>query len=418
MAESSKKLGILLIASFLLFITTPLLLGVIGINSETKFKFNTKEGLKSFPKQFEAFFNSNFGLRRFFISSFYFVKIKVLQERVVGENTSSVNITIKEAKPNSPSSYSVNSVAESPTFKDSIQVNKMQDTSSFTKKTPNSEGKKYKTGQFKEDYSVIAGKKDWLFYAPTTDGYGLEDFKGRIILTQEELLKIKATLEEQRNWLRKKGIKYLVVICPNKQTIYPEYLPEWIVKEKGSSTVQDQITSYLSKNSDIEIVDLRKTLLNQKTKNKKNLYYKTDTHWNQLGTFYAYQEIMKHIIAPDSMDLPVRLIDYKITYIPRKGGDISAMIGLEDFYDDTEISFTLKKKVQKKLKSAFVSHDSYYIKLEPFFKASFDTIQNVPFFENNFDYERIERFNPEIFVYEIVERYQGIFMKDNPPEIK
>jgi len=414
----SKIINRFLIGFFLLFIISPLIVANLYSSNKDAFSFDRIKQASDFPEEFENYFNSNFGLRKFFISSFYFVQIRILKEKVIANAANSVAVN----EVNSAELHSKNTISEVPhsadTTKKEVREVKEAVAINMESNKTTSDSKKYKSGEFKEDYSFIAGINDWLFYASANDGYGLDDFKGKIILTNEELLKIKNNITEQRDWLRKRNIQYLVVVCPNKQTIYPEYLPEWLAKQKGSYTVADQLVSYIKKNSDIDIVDLRKQLLLKKKESKKTLYYKTDTHWNKLGAFYAYQDIMKHITIPDSVHLPLSLNDYKINYVKKKGGDISTMVGLEDFYDDVEVNFTVKNKVSPKLGKILFIHDSYYYIMADFFNESFEEVKEEQFFANIFNYKLIEEFKPDIVIYEVVERYQGMFLKDNPSEIK
>jgi alginate O-acetyltransferase complex protein AlgJ len=260
---------------------------------------------------------------------------------------------------------------------------------------------------------IITGKDGWLFYSSSTDGITIDDCEGKIELTGEELSKIKTNLEEQAEWLRKKNIPYILVICPSKHTIYAEYLPGSIKKGR---TIFDQILDYLKKNSNIRIIDLRNTLLSNKKNHSYNLYYKTDTHWNSLGAFLAYQEIMRAIPNVD----PLKLSDFTIKGLETKGRDIPDMIGLEKFYTDQQILFNRKSGSVSpvKMKSLMVFNDSYFSYMRPFFQNHFDTISERSHFWNSFDYKAINELKPEIVIYQLTERYEKQLLRDNPEEIK
>ena len=63
--------------------------------------------------------------------------------------------------------------------------------------------------------------------------------------------------------------------------------------------------------------------------------YLTDTHWNSLGAFYGYKEIINSV--PEELPGPdkLSLSDYDIKIKQTHGdGDIAAMINLKGFFYD------------------------------------------------------------------------------------
>jgi alginate O-acetyltransferase complex protein AlgJ len=74
---------------------------------------------------------------------------------------------------------------------------------------------------------VLIGKNNWLFF---TESNLIDDFVGADPFTQAELETWRSNLEHKRDWLAKHGIRYLFVVAPNKQTIYPEYLPDYLAE--------------------------------------------------------------------------------------------------------------------------------------------------------------------------------------------
>lgn len=95
--------------------------------------------------------------------------------------------------------------------------------------------------------TVLIGKEDWLFY---TGDNVINQYKGKLQYTTEELEKIRVNLEQRKEWLGQQGIPFYIMIAPNKHTIYSEYLPNYIVKE-NDQTKLDQVIKYLKQYSTI-----------------------------------------------------------------------------------------------------------------------------------------------------------------------
>ena len=186
---------------------------------------------------------------------------------------------------------------------------------------------------------VILGKKEWLFFGQ--DGL-IEDYRGQEPLSIHQLEQWRIVLEQRRDWLSRQGIEYLVVIVPNKQTIYPEYLPNWITRYQEKTRL-DQMIEYFNDHTDFKILDLRDALLQEK--GEEELYYRTDTHWNALGAFFGYQEISERLSErfPQIQSLP--LSDFTLSQDETEGLDLAARLGLKDLFSDREIRLTPKHSV-------------------------------------------------------------------------
>ena len=92
----------------------------------------------------------------------------------------------------------------------------------------------------------------------------IEHFEGVNQFAAQDLEDWKALLEHRRDWLALRGIKYIFIVAPDKDSIYPEYLPDWMTKVR-SHTKLDQFFDYMHLHSTVEVLDLRPTLLEQST---------------------------------------------------------------------------------------------------------------------------------------------------------
>ncbi len=139
---------------------------------------------------------------------------------------------------------------------------------------------------------VLYGKENWLFYKDESDGNPIACYKGTNLLTNNELTEYKDKFLLTRDRLKSYGKDFVLFIAPNKEQIYNEYMPDKIkvVSDFGRA---DQLVQYLKYNSDLKVVYPYDELI----QNKKNyqLYYRNDTHWNELGGFIGSQQLLSTI---------------------------------------------------------------------------------------------------------------------------
>ena len=183
---------------------------------------------------------------------------------------------------------------------------------------------------------ILFGKDNWLFLAKAGT---IVDYLGQSPLSSDDLAAWKDKLTHRKEWLAKQGIRYLVIIAPNKLTIYPEKLPDHVSKFKGQ-TRMDQLMAYMSRNSSVEILDLRDVL--REAKKTGLVYHPTDTHWTDRGGFVAYREVAKRLVQyyPDME--PLKEEDF-FTATEKRQGDLAIMLGLgEELAEECEI-FVFRK---------------------------------------------------------------------------
>jgi hypothetical protein len=177
--------------------------------------------------------------------------------------------------------------------------------------------------------AVIAGRDGWLFYA---DDGAVQDFVDAAPFTDEQLEQWRQTLEHTRDWLARRGIRYLFVIAPDKHVVYPELMPAAVHRlHDGSRT--DQLVSYLRARSTVDVVDLRPALLRER--NRERLYHRTDTHWNDLGAWIGYDEILDRLRAPGLQPAPRSAFAERD--VVTAGMDLAGMLGLKDELTETDL---------------------------------------------------------------------------------
>jgi hypothetical protein len=231
----------------------------------------------------------------------------------------------------------------------------------------------------------------------------------------------------RHDWLAERGIRYLVVIPPNKETIYPEFMPRFATRVGGPSRL-DQLLAYLGKHHrDVSVIDLREPLL--RAKEHEPLYYRTDTHWNSRAGYLAYARIMEALSAwfPTLEPRP------RSAFEPRsrecQGLDLATLIGMTDRFTDTadelvarepatarnapascrmpskfpdfQAPFAMERD-DPRLPRAVMFRDSFSGALIPLLSEHFRRI--VYAWKYTLDRELVEREHPDVVMQELVER--------------
>ena len=277
---------------------------------------------------------------------------------------------------------------------------------------------------------VARGKDGWLFYQTDTFGISLiDDFRGTVELSALQLEGMRRHLETKRNWLAERGIQYLYVAVPNKQSIYPEFLPDYF-NIVSSSTQLDQFLAYMKKHSDLEILDLRPVL--QNAKNHGLSYYKTDSHWNDRGAYIAYRSIIDRIGKKLPKIQPgIPLTEIQTTIQSQCGRDLAKLIGLPEITENDVPVLSLKTVSFQKNDSpswavpswpwwtqpfetdsknataqAIVFRDSFIDKMLPFLARHF---RKAAYIATKLDYSildcLLEKIHPDIVIEEGIERH-------------
>ncbi len=138
---------------------------------------------------------------------------------------------------------------------------------------------------------ALTGKKGWFFLCNDTNGC-MEQYQGLKTFSEHDLQNFKRVLESRKQFYESQGVAYIFAVAPNKESIYPEFLPDEIEKS-SEGTPFERLLAYMAANSDFEILDLSLALVAAKPHHR--LYQKTDTHWNHIGAFAAYRAIMRKI---------------------------------------------------------------------------------------------------------------------------
>lgn len=254
--------------------------------------------------------------------------------------------------------------------------------------------------------SVILGKDSWLFYhsEALADGNTVNDFRGTIPLSHAELTKLQRTLETNQRVFARRNIDYLVVIVPNKNTIYPEYLPDSI-RTFQPITRLDQLMEHMGRHSTVRILDLREALF--QAKREYPVYWKTDSHWNTYGAYIGYAEIMRRLSSSASTLQAARIMgDHVKTQTLPTGGDLAQMLFLQDaLAEENETRFSLDDTPGRQPTGTLIfRHDSFGDGLYPYLRRHFKKLINIAPFAR-YRFQAIFEKRPQAVLHVFAERY-------------
>lgn len=280
------------------------------------------------------------------------------------------------------------------------------------------------------DKTVLEGREGWLYFIAEDQ---LQDYQGKTVLSEEKLTAWINAARNKHEWLKAKGIKYLLVIAPNKQSIYPEFMPTAVSQLNGTSRFQQLRQRLQSQPLDF-LVDLQTPMLAAKPQHQ--LFHKADTHWNHRGAFVGYLAIIRSLqerfpnerfrhdfhFGQDKTERCSETIGCDLALMARSDHEVYetypviddvllcrwpfplSQLGLTRI-DTANGQHHFSKRCQKKQMRAVIFRDSFMNALEPFLSENFKESIYLwkPYDQQNME-EILSHFTPDLVIEEVVER--------------
>lgn len=263
-------------------------------------------------------------------------------------------------------------------------------------------------GTYMESTQVLLGKDNWLFYKTELDGHPLWDYMGINHFTDDELAAIAANLVSMRDGFNALGVDFYVTALPNKEIIYEEYMPDTVARVDTVSRAE-QLANYIWDNTDLVYVYPKQALLDAKAEGQ--IYYQTDTHWNQKGAFVGMQQLMHEAYGVDAKDLDS--VSFDITSYDL-AGDLAVIGGVADKYNiDTTYVFDADTadKAQYRDEVALVVGDSFSGFLSTIAKGYYKEVHWI--YTKDFTMSMLDEYDADVVIWESVERYMETFLNVN-----
>jgi len=273
---------------------------------------------------------------------------------------------------------------------------------------------------------VLIGKSGWLYFRGEDAKAFDRWYRGSEAISDATLAAIRAELLQRQAFLASRGIPFVVVVVPEKYSIYPEYLPDWAAP-RARATPFDRLVAALAADTQLHFVDLRAPL--RAAKGPDRLYYQTDTHWNYLGASVGYDVLMSEvaILLPGLTIATVPRPPF-VAKVDHYSGDLAQMLGLPAQFRENDIAplrkmlATLESRCARPdpaasspgietyvyrcrnppRHTALIYRDSMGILLQPMIAENFSHATFVT--SAQLDAGLIDRLRPDIVIEEMVER--------------
>ena len=266
--------------------------------------------------------------------------------------------------------------------------------------------------------SVTVGKDGWLFYSSTLDNY-----LGKNLMSQRAVFNTVKNLKIVQEYLDGKGVKFLFTVAPNKNSLYPEYMPDYYSKKETDGSNIEAFKAEAEKTA-LNYCDVFSVL----SSSKEILYHEQDSHWNNKGALTAYNTVLDSLGKAHD--------DYSDVSVSRKKsfyGDLGKMLYPSNQKPEYNYEYDIQwgysyvtptKSVEEAIiitensnavGRLYMYRDSFGNALLPFFANAYSSAYFTKAFPVNLALEaQVQKSDTVIFV--IAER-NLVWFAENPPVI-
>lgn len=236
---------------------------------------------------------------------------------------------------------------------------------------------------------AIIGKNGFVFIGNDLNKV-IDQVTGKNLFTKPELRSWNDAFVERKKYLEQLNIQYYVAVAPDKHSIYPEYLPDFI-----SVSVNNRLQQVVDSKPDFNLINLKPGLLSAKKEWGDLLYHKTDSHWSYIGAYVAYIDMINTLNIEFKEIKPIKLEkdNFNIVDFKQGGGNVH-MLNISSNVDDFNIQLVKTDNWDKDI-----------------IKTSFDG-DTLPF-----NYLQFITVNEQAIVYNNHKPYTLLLLKDSFSEV-
>lgn len=278
---------------------------------------------------------------------------------------------------------------------------------------------------------VVIGKNNWLF-----NGDEFIDIAQGKLFTEDELKSLKRFFLKREKFFNSKNIEYILFFATDKESVYPEYYSSKY-QPLAKYNRYDQLYDYLKSNTTLDVIYPKEHVRNSCNSSTLPCYFKFDSHWNDIGAFYAYQKIYDSLLQRYPSLVAPTLDDFNIHYSNGNKGFISVLGVYEtdkvniqspfliykdtnyiDYLDDIRTSIELEANNTTNVTKYTNTNpnssnliprivlwgDSFSVRLTKYFVYNAKETVNVRHADKVFKLESIKNFRPTIVIDEFLTR--------------
>lgn len=220
---------------------------------------------------------------------------------------------------------------------------------------------------------ALVGKNNWLYLS----GEELKTYAGIELFKEQELIEFKHEILRREKIISGYNAKLIMAFVPNKANVYPEFMPDHLIKSVQYGYGQ-QMHLYLEKNG-IHMIDLYTLLMNNKS--NRDIYFKTDNHWNDLGAFIGANAILKEMSSRYPGIQLLDTINFPIRTEKETNGGVAMMLNVEkeviDFNHSPRPINGFKSVLDKKKKYPVIKNFPFPWEYEQVYQRNNTSLPNV-----------------------------------------
>lgn len=280
-------------------------------------------------------------------------------------------------------------------------------------------------GEMAQDKVVFGTSRPWLFNR-SEDGQPLETYKRTNLFSEEELDRISQNLSEMQQDFSDAGIRMVLMISPDKEQIYgDDYMPSSVAVLENEGRTEQLIGALRKMCPSLPVVYPAELL--RKGREKEEVYYASDTHWNRIGACIACGALVDTLAEDTGSTWPGAEAfreRYHFSEKEKKAGDLQKLVRLGEEFDSTEyeaqeartaevsdVSEDVRGEVIRERSTnpeglplyVYLSGDSFRWNLTGFLQ---DIVNKSTITSRYYlDLEDVVSQEPDVFVYMIAERY-------------
>ena len=142
--------------------------------------------------------------------------------------------------------------------------------------------------------NVLLGKEGWLFLKDVSDSKSLSDYQGLTAYTAGETQAMAGSLAALSDALAAKGSRLVLLFAPAKEGVYSRYMPGSVPVVSRPTRVE-ALAEALAETGVPVLFPLEELA---DAAQKRQVYYKYDTHWNEAGAWLAAQLTLEALGRP------------------------------------------------------------------------------------------------------------------------